>query len=118
MTTISLEAYGLLVDENHVATMFFPASGDETAVMLTAALQSDPSIVLDQDSDIPNTYRYSVFVGDEYAGKLYQKIDTRLAEINAGLQNSPKVVWIQTDYPVVSSMTWRYEDGAFIRNEA
>jgi hypothetical protein len=118
MTTIALNAYGIFVEDVHAATFFVPTERDEWSVKITAALCSNPKIILDTESDIPNSYRYSVYVEDEYVDKLYQKTEPSFFyPINAALQSNPKIVLIESGSEVNSGMSWTYSNNIFTKNE-
>jgi hypothetical protein len=105
-------SYALFVDNEFACVFYFPATGDDYTDRTTAALQSNPTITLDADSDIPNTYKYSVHVEGEYVGPLYllKEIERYPVErTNAALQSNPKVVWIDTDTLVASESKWKLE---------
>jgi len=113
-----LNAYGIFVDNEYATSFLFPLEIDERAVKITAALKSDPTIILDEITEIPNTNTYSVFVDGEYVDKIYQEIEPEyFYPINAALQSDPKIVWIETDYEPNANMSWQYINNSFIRNE-
>lgn len=113
-----LNAYAIFVEDQHVSTFFVPSEKDEWSIRMTAALKSNPTITLDTDNDLDGTYRYSVYVEDEYVDKLYQNIEPDFFHpINAALQSNPRIVWIETEYPVTPHMSWTYTNNTFIRNE-
>lgn len=115
---IKLNAYAIFVEEEYATQVFIPYEKDEWSVRITAALKSDPKITLDEETDIPGTYRYSVYVDEEYIDKLYQNIEPEFFyPINEALQNNPKIVWIETDYEVFPEMSWQYIDDLFVRND-
>jgi hypothetical protein len=115
---IKLNAYAIFVEDEYKTQVFIPYEKDEWSVKITAALKSDPKIPLDEDTDVPETYRYSVYIGDEYIDKLYQRIEPEFFyPINEALQNNPKIVWIETDYEVFPEMSWQYVNNVFVRNE-
>jgi hypothetical protein len=111
-------AYAIFVDDNFVSTVFFPEDGDAYTEKVTAALKSNPTLILDEESDIPNTYRYSVYVGEEYVDKFYQvkfiEGYPRLETLNASLQSNPRIVWIETDYDTHPGMKWNFEGDEFL----
>jgi hypothetical protein len=118
MTSTSLNAYGIFVQDRYEATFFVPTERDEWCVKMTAALTSNPKIILDPESDIPSAYRYSVYVDGEYVDKLYQRIEPDFFHpINAGLQNDPKIVLIESGSNINPGMSWTYENNSFTRNE-
>jgi hypothetical protein len=118
MTTISLNAYAIFVENKHEATFFVPTEKDEWSVKITAALCSNPIIVLDPESDIPKAYRYSVYVDDEYVDKLYQTIEPSFFyPINAALQNNPTIVLIESGPDIHPGISWEYKNDSFIRKE-
>jgi hypothetical protein len=118
MTDITLNAYGIFVEDVYAATFFVPTERDKWSVKITAALCSNPRIVLDSESDIPNCYRYSVYVEDEYVDKLYQKTEPAFFyPINAALQSNPTIVLIESGPNINPSMSWTYSNNAFVRNE-
>lgn len=117
MTSLKLNAYAIFVDDEYAATTFVPYERDEWSVKMTAALKSNPTIVLDPETDLSGTYRYSIFVDGEYVDKLYQNIEPSFFHpINAALQSNPRVVWIETDYDVQPGMSWTYENDTFTIN--
>lgn len=111
-------AYAIFVNNEFVSTVFFPEGGDQYTEKMTAALKSNPSITLDEETDIPNTYRYSVYVGSEYVDKFYQvkfiEGYTRLETLNSSLQSNPRIVWIETDYDTHPGMKWNFEGDEFL----
>lgn len=118
MPAILLNAYAIFVNNQHISTFFVPSERDEWSVKMTAALKSDPTIVFDAETDIEGTCRYSVYVDGEYVDKLYQNVEPEyFYSINSGLQNNPKIIWIETDYDVNPNMSWSYIDNYFVRNE-
>lgn len=118
MTSTVLNAYAIFVEDTYEATFFVPANRDEWSVKITAALSSNPTIVLDPESDIPSAYRYSVYVDDEYVDKLYQRIEPEFFyPINAALQSNPRVVLIESGNNINPGMSWTYDNNSFIRNE-
>jgi hypothetical protein len=112
-------AYAIFVNDEFVSTVFFPEDGDEYTKKVTAALKSNPAVVLDEESDIPNTYRYSLYVDEEYVDKFYQRkfIEgyTRLEILNSSLQSNPRIVWIEADYDTHPGMNWNFEGDEFVR---
>jgi hypothetical protein len=117
MTNIALSAYGIFVEDVHAATFFVPTEKDEWSVKITAALSSNPRIVLDPESDIPNCYRYSVYVEDDYVDKLYQKTEPEFFHpINAALQSNPTIVLIESGPEINPGMSWTHSNNTFIRN--
>lgn len=118
MSNILLSAYAIFVEDEHAATFFIPSERDAWSVKITAALSSNPTIVLDPESDIPDTYRYSVYVENEYVDKLYQKIEPEFFyPINSALQSNPRIVLIETGEGINPKMSWTYTNNSFIRNE-
>lgn len=111
-------AYAIFVNDEFVSTVFFPEGGDEYTERMTAALKSNPTIVLDEESDIPNTYRYSIYVDEEYVDKFYQVMFIEgfalLETINSSLQSNPRIVWIETDYDTHPGMKWNFEGDEFL----
>lgn len=118
MSEITLSAYAIFVENEHSATFFVPADRDNWSVMMTAALSSNPTVTLDTETDIPNTYRYSIYVDGEYVDKLYQKTEPAFFyPINNALQNNPKIVLIETGKHISPKMSWTYTNNTFVRNE-
>lgn len=115
-----VNSYALFVDGDFASMFYYPADSDRNAERITAALQSDPTIVVDSESDIEGTYRYSVSVEEEYVGKLYLVSDSDkypVAATNAALQSNPKVVFIDSESTVSSNTKWRLENGEAVLDQ-
>jgi hypothetical protein len=118
MSEITLSAYAIFVEDEYAATFFVPADRDNWSLMMTAALSSNPTVVLDTETDIPNTFRYSIYVEGEYVDKLYQKTEPAFFyPINSALQSNPRIVLIETGESVKPGVSWTYVNKTFVRNE-
>lgn len=112
MSENSVYGYAVFVDNNFEGIFYYPTSDSAHSIMITAALQSNPTITLDDESETPNAYRYSVFVEDDYVGKIYlrKEIDGYdVAKINNALQNNPTLVWINSNTLPRPETKWSYD---------
>lgn len=108
-----IRSYALFVGDEFACIFYYPEEATTHSLRLSAALKSDPKIVLDRETDIPIAHRYSVFVGDEFAEKLYLiKTSDRypVEMVHAALQSNPKVVWIDSEEPVPADSMWVLEE--------
>ncbi len=107
------KAYALFNNNQFSSILYYPSEGEEQFVMLTAALQSNPTISIDETNDIPTTTKYSVFVGEDYAGSLnilkgvINGYD--FDPLHTSLQNNPTVVWINSEILPRPDTKWSYD---------
>ena len=108
-----IQAYALFNDGVFATIMYYPSIGDDNFVAMTAALKSNPTIVLDTENTIQSVNKYNVFVEDDYAGFLFiLKEDERfdLSSLHQSLLNNPTVVWIESDTLPTSNTRYLYEN--------
>lgn len=107
------KAYALFNNSEFSTILYYPSEGSEQFSMITAALQSNPTIAVYQDNDIPTTNKYSVLVEDDYAGSLnILKTGVNsdyLDLLHNSLQNNPTVVYIDLDILPEINTKWSYD---------
>ena len=108
-----IQAYALFNDGEFSTIMYYPSDGNDDFVAITAALKSNPIIVLDTENTVQSVNKYNIFVEDDYAGFLFiLKEDERfdLSVLHASLLNNPTVVWIQSDILPKPGTKYSYEN--------
>lgn len=109
-----VESYALFVDNIFEAMYYYPSDGGPINQAITAALQSNPKITFD-GSDGTTTNIYSVFVGEDYVGKLFvsppsdPKFGDYFVKRNFALQNNPTVVWIDSETLIPIEAKYSYD---------
>lgn len=107
------KAYALFVNNEFSTILYYPSEGNADFVRMTAALQSNPTIVIDTENTIENVHKYSVLVNEEYAGFLFiVKEDSRydLSKLHYALQNNPTIVWIDSEPLPPITAKFEYKD--------
>lgn len=116
-----VKGYGILVENEVVAVFYWPFDGKPEFVEMTAALQSNPTIVWDQSFVSEEGYRYLVYVDNEFVNYLYYtKKEGYIPDpqfINLGLQSNPTIKYIDVDFPVKLDMRWQYDGTNFSLKE-
>lgn len=113
MKPSNIQSYALFVNNEFVTIFYYPSEGGEQFISMTAALKSNPRVVLDNSNSVQSVNKYSVFVDNDYAGYLFIiKEDPRynLDSLHWALQNNPVFVWIESDAPVHPSTRWSYNN--------
>ncbi len=111
---IKVESYALFVNDIFKAMYYYPSGGAAANQAMTAALQSNPKITFDGDDDA-GTYIYSVFVEEDYVGKLFisppadAKFNGYIADRNFAFQNNPTVVWIDSETLIPIDTKYSYD---------
>jgi hypothetical protein len=110
-----VNSYALFVNNTFKAMYYFPAEGFESALAITAALQSNPTIVFD-GFDGNNTNIYSVFVEEEEIGQLYiptvittTDFQEYINDRNFAFQNNPTVVWVNSETLIPIDAKYSYD---------
>ena len=99
---MKVESYALFVNNTFKAMYYYPSDGSSSNQAMTAALQSNPKITFDGD-DGAQTNIYSVFVEEDYVGKLFisppsdKRFKDYFVDRNYAFQNNPTVVWIESE---------------------
>jgi hypothetical protein len=111
---IKVESYALFVDNTFKAMYYYPSGGSPANQAMTAALQSNPKITFDgNDGAVTNIY--SVFVEEDYVGKLFisppsdTKFKDYFADRNNAFQNNPTVVWIDSETLIPIDAKYSYD---------
>lgn len=111
---VKIESYALFVNNTFKAMYYYPSGGGLANQAMTAALQSNPTITFDGD-DGAVTNIYSVFVEEDYVGKLFisPPSDTNFKDYfvdrNYALQNNPTVVWIDSETLIPIDTKYSYD---------
>ena len=108
--------YAVMVDGEYALPFFFPSEGTEEVVMLTAALQSNPTITYVGLEADDNLCKYSVSVDGEFVGFIHyinRADEPHPAAINAALQSNPTLIPIPVDGPVRIDQEWTYDGSTF-----
>ena len=109
-----IESYAVFVNSNFKCIYYFPSDGLESVSAMTAALKSNPTITFDS-FDGENTNAYSVYVGQDFAGKLFipASVNTEFSEYinnrNYAFQNNPIVVWIDSETTIPIDSIYSYD---------
>jgi hypothetical protein len=111
---LKVESYALFVNNIFKAMYYYPSDGNSANQAMTAALQSNPKITFDGD-DGAVTNIYSVFVEEDYVGKLFvsppldEKFKDYFVDRNYALQNDPTVVWIDSEILIPIDNKYSYD---------
>jgi hypothetical protein len=109
-----IESYAIFVNGNFKCMYYFPSDGRLSVAVMTAALQSNPTIIFD-GFDGENTNSYSVYAEQDFAGKLFipASVNTEFSQYiddrNYAFQNNPTVVWIDSEAPMPINSIYSYD---------
>ena len=120
MNPSNLQSYALFTNDEFAAVLHYPSEGGEQFVAMTAALKSNPKIVLDTNNSVDKVNKYDVFVEEDYAGYLFIIKDYPgfdLSNLHQALHNDPKVVWIETELPAHPNSKWKLEGTKAVPDE-
>jgi hypothetical protein len=97
-----MNSYALLINNEYITPFVYPSGGSYHEERMTAGLLSNPTIFKLDLSDIPDTNKYNVYVGEDLVGSLYYttieaNVDPNPTKVNFALSNSPTVVYINSD---------------------
>jgi hypothetical protein len=100
--------YALVVNGKFACEYRYPSMGNELVERTTAILQSNPKVVITDDSPIDNVNTYNLFIGKELAGQIYfiDKSDLGAPEmINAALKSNPIIIDMTgLDMPLIDDL--------------
>lgn len=117
-----MNSYALLINNEYITPFVYPSGGSYHEERMTAGLLSDPTIVKLDLSDIPDTNKYDVYVGEDLVGNLYYttieaNVEPNPTTVNFALSNNPKVVYINCDEDELFFNKMIYDGENFIPTE-
>jgi hypothetical protein len=120
MANNKLQGYALFVDNVFRTVIYYPSEGSWQAVRVTAALKSNPTIVLDESNTVESVNKYSILVDGEYADYLFipkHNDAFDLSTLHNALQSSPTVIWIDSETLPHPDTKWSYENNILTQVE-
>lgn len=102
--------YALVVDGKFACEYRYPSIGTEEVERVTAILQSNPKVVITEDSPSNNVNTYNLLINEEVVGQIHYIENADIVPdpqmINAALQSNPTIVDISgLDTPSMGD-TW------------
>jgi hypothetical protein len=117
-----MNSYALLINNEYITPFVYPYIGSYHEERMTAGLLSNPTIVKLDLSDIPDTNKYNVYVGEDLVGSLYYttveaNVEPNPTKVNFALSNNPTVVYINSDEDDLFFNKMIYDGEKFIHTE-
>jgi hypothetical protein len=117
-----MNSYALLINNEYITPFVYPSGGSYHEERMTAGLLSNPTIVKLDLSDIPDTNKYEVYVGEDLVGNLYYttieaNVEPNPTTVNFALSNNPTVVYINSDEDELFFNKMIYDGEKFIHTE-
>ena len=117
-----MNSYALLINNEYITPFVYPSIGSYHEERMTAGLLSNPTIVKLDLSDIPDTNKYEVYVGEDLVGSLYYttieaNVEPNPTKVNFALSNNPTVVYINSDEDELFFNKMIYDGEKFIHTE-
>jgi hypothetical protein len=109
--------YALVVDGKFACEYRYPSIGTEEVERVTATLQSNPKVVITEDSPSNNVNTYNLLINEEVVGQIHYVENADIIPdpqmINAALQSDPTVVDItEIDLPS-EPYNWTWDGTTF-----